>query len=301
MLQVTTPKEMDEHMTVLGVKMPEYKRMTEWLEEKIAEGKKKKFAEVVTLTPLLAKLLLARNPLNRPVSKQNSLNLIADVANEKFVFNGQSIVLSDTGMLNDGQHRCEAVIAAGKPIETVIVFGASEEARFFTDLGKSKSASNLLHMKGRRYTHALASAINYYLQWQKAASIAYGGGSQIPTKAQIVKAADELRGMDKSIEITADCMKTIRNHAVLAFCHFAFKKRTDVETADHFIVRLIDGDGLRRGSPIHYCRNRLLGMGRGYTAHNRCEIIFKCWNAWRTNATIDHLKLSGGKLPKLER
>lgn len=301
MLQKLSTAEVEEHMAVHGAKMPEYRRMVEWLEQKIEQGKEKKFAEVVTLTPLLAQLLLARNPENRPLSKQNSFNLLADVTNNKFIFNGQSVVVSDTGILNDGQHRCQAVATAGKGIETVIVFGAPEKARFFTDLGRPKSASNFLKMKGKQYTTALAAAINYYLQWQKNGILAYGGGRARPTKADIVEAADELRGIDKSIEITVGSMKTIGNHGVLAFCHYAFKKRTDVETADYFILRLIDGDGLRKGNPIYYCRNRLLGMGRGYTAHNRSEIIFKCWNAWRTNATIDHLKLSGGKLPKLER
>jgi len=243
------------------------------------QGKKKWFAEVVTITPLLAKLLLARNPQNRAILKNNTFNLVADISNDEFFANGQSVVVSDTGILNDGQHRLVAVVTANKLIETVIVFGVKEEARFFTDLGRPKSASNLLHMKGRRYTHALAAAINYYLQWSKNQAIST---SRASTKAAVVKASDELRGFDKSVEFTADSMKTIRGHAVIAFCHYAFKKRSDVETADDFIVRLIDGDGLRKGNAIHYCRNRLLSMGRGYTAHNRAEIIFSlvrssCW------------------------
>lgn len=280
----------------------EVERTAEWLNDMISQGKKKKFAEIIFITPTVASVMLERNPVNRPLSKQNTLHLTSDVANGKFIFNGQSIVFSSSGILNDGQHRLSAVVATGKSIETVVVFGAPEEARFFTDLGKSKTASNLLHMKGRRYTHALAAAINYYLQWQQAGFIAYGGGSQVPSKADILKAADELRGFDASVEFTCDSMKTIRSHAVVAFCHFVFKKRSGSENADVFISRLIEGDDPRRGNPIHYCRNRLLGMDRGYTANNRIEVIFKCWNAWRLGATIDsHLKLTGGKLPKLER
>jgi hypothetical protein len=280
--------------------MADYLRTKEWLEDKIAQGKKKRFAEVVALTPLLAKLLLARNPSNRPISKLNALNLQRDIADEKFVFNGQSIVVSNTGILNDGQHRCEAVAQSGRTIETVMVFGADEEARFFTDLGKPKSAGNLLHMKGRKYASVLAASVSFYVQLQKFGTL-YNSGTQTPSKATIIKAVEEMKGIEKSVEFTVDSVKTVRRHAVLAFCHFVFKRRADVETADEFILRLIDGDGLRRGSPIHYCRNRLLSMGRGYTARDCVEIIFKCWNAWRANATIDHLKLSGGRLPKLER
>lgn len=286
--------------TVMGASKEEYRRMKKWLDDRVSGSKREESAEVVTLTPLLAQLLLERNPINRPISKHNAMSLGSDMASGRFRFNGASIVLSNTGKLNDGQHRCQQVLATKVPIRTVIAFGADDEARFTNDTGKSKSASNLLHMKGRKYTHALAAAINYYLQWQTAGFIAYGGGTQVPTKAQIVNAADELKGIDKSVEFTADSMKTVRSHAVLAFCHFVFKRRAGVEAADEFIRKLIEGDGLRKGDAIHYCRNRLLGLDRGYTSNDRCELIFKCWNKWRQGGQVSTFRFTGSKLPKVE-
>jgi hypothetical protein len=56
----------------------------------------------------------------------------------------------------------------------------------------------------------------------------------------------------------------------------------------------------RRGDPILYCRNRLIGGGRGMPAHSRIELIFKCWNAYRMGHGVDHCKLTG-KLPKIEK
>lgn len=287
--------------TVRGAPAEEHRRMTRWLDERIVAAKKKPSVEIVTLTPVLASLLLTRNSVNRPISRINAASLSSDIASGRFVFNGESIVVSETGTLNDGQHRCMQVVATGRPIETVIVFGAKEETRFTIDTGKSKSASNLLHMKGRKYTHVLASAVNYHLQWQDQGFINYGGSDINPTKAQIIAAADELHGIDKSIEFTSEAMKTIRSHAVLAFCHYVFKKRAGLDAADQFIGKLIDGDGLRKGDPIHYCRNRLLQMNRGNTANDRCELVFKCWNKWRTGATVTTFRFTGGKLPKLER
>lgn len=275
------------------------RRTLEWLEGKIREGKKSPIAEFITLTQTLAKLLLERNPVNRPISKNGTQELTQDVANNRFVLNGEPIIVSDTGKVNDGQHRCLAVAQTGIPIRTLIVFGPKEDTRFTVDTGRSKTVSNFLAMKGRKYTHVLGAAVGYYLQWRKHNAIRHDGAIR-PSKQEVLAAADELRGIDASVEFTVPSMKTTRAHAVVAFCHYAFTKKAGRVEADAFIGRLIDGDSLKKGDPILYCRNRLIGMGRGPYANVRAELIFKCWNAWRLGARIDHCKLSG-VLPKLER
>lgn len=281
--------------------LEETRRLKEWLQERVAASKRKPSSEVITLTPALAGLLLECNPINRPINKRNSLDLAADIASGRFEFNGESIVISDSGILLDGQHRCQQVIATNRPIETVVVFGPKEKARFTIDSGKSKTVSNYLAMKGRAYTQVLGPAINYYLQWSRHGIINVAGEYNKPTKAEILIAADEIKGVDESVEFTYPTMKTIRSHAVLAFCHFVFRKKAGREAADNFILRLIEGDNLKRGDPLLYCRNRLLNAGIEVRANSRIELVFKCWNAHRLGHGVEHCKLSGGKLPKLER
>lgn len=120
-------------------------RLRVWLDDHIAASKRKPNAEVVTLVPALAALLLERNPVNRPISKSNASELRQDVASDRFMFNGESIVVSDTGVLLDGQHRCKIVVDTGIPIETVIAFGPKEAARFTIDTGKVKKPDEPLN------------------------------------------------------------------------------------------------------------------------------------------------------------
>lgn len=301
MLNTLTEKQIEETVSKPVGSPTEVVRMTAWLEERIAKGKKSPLAEIVTLTPVLASLLLERNPVNRPISKTGKAELRQDIAGGRYVFNGESIIVSDTGVLNDGQHRCLNVLETGVSIQTVIVFGPKEETRFTVDTGKSKTVSNFLAMKGRKYTHVLGAAVSYVLQVKENGYIATGNEYCRPSKQAVLTAADHLRGIDTSVEFTAVAMKTIRSHAVLAFCHHMFWRASSRENADHFMTKLIEGDGLKKGDPILYCRNRLLGMGRGHYAGTRAELVFKCWNAWRSGHSIDHFKMSGGKLPKLER
>jgi hypothetical protein len=275
----------------------ERRRMGDWLEKQIKAGES---AHIVTLTPALAVLLLERNPINRPISPRNSAFIASDIANGRWEFNGESIVVSNTGMLIDGQHRCHQVISTGKAIRTTIVFGPKEKARFTIDTGRPKTASNFLAMQEYKYTHVLSAAVGYHLQWRHRGFITTKG-TEIPTTQEKLAAIEEMQGIEKSAEFTSGCMKTVGSHAVLTFSHFVFWKKAGREAADHFIGKVIDGDGLRKGDPILYCRNRLLGMRNGIDANTRVELMFKCWNAHRMNQGIDHFKLSGGKLPKVER
>lgn len=277
----------------------ERRRIAEWLRDRIAASRKSPSAEVVTLTPVLAQLLLERNPVNRPIAVRSLEALKADVASRRWEFNGESIVVAKTGTLIDGQHRCQSVIGTGRSIETVIVFGPSEEARYTIDIGRPKTAPNFLHMQGWKDSNVIAAMVSMLLQYRAAGHINHGYIRA--TKTEIVQAAETFRGIKASVDICRDASKKkLGSHSALAFCHYVFWRRSSRELADQFIFSLIEGDGLRKGSPILYCRERLRGMDRLAFAESRCELILKCWNAWRRGEAINKIVLTGS-LPKVER
>lgn len=288
------------HETIRGVTPEEHRRMKAWLEGRIEAGHKKRLAEAVTLTPCLAQLIMLCNPINRPIGRANLENIKSDIANNRWEYNGESISISNKGKLLNGQHRCAAVIETGTPIETVIAFGAKDEARYTIDIGSPKSAANFLHMKDFTDTNNLAATVSLLLQYKKHGVLATSG-SQRPTKTEIVQAAETYRGVQSSVDfVRAATKKRLGSRSVLAFCHYTFWKKTNKETADEFMHALIEGDGLRKTSPIHYCRERLIGMGREVRADSRSEVIFKCWNAWRRGEHISKRITLTGRLPKVE-
>jgi hypothetical protein len=300
MLNVLTERQVEDSISRPIGSGTEIKRMEAWLEDHIERGRKKIFSVVVTLTPVLASLLLARNPINRPFSKRNIEALKVDIANGNFATNGESIIISDTGMLNNGQHRCKVVVETGLSIETVMVFGPTEASRYTIDTGRMKTAANMLAMRGRKYSSVLSSVANYLFQWKQHGTLATAGAKRGTTQ-QIQDAAQKYKGVDDSIEFTALSNKTVGSHAVLAFCHYAFWKASSRENADFFMTKLMEGDGLKKGDPILYCRNRLLGIARKDHALARSILVFKCWNAHRAGLSItSYVATNGTTLPKLE-
>lgn len=288
----------------------ERRRMGEWLEDRIAASKKKPSAEIVTLTPMLASLLIEpdRNPINRPLSVGNETSLLSDLANGRFEFNGESIVVSNTGVLLDGQHRCQTVLKSGMSIQTVIVFGPKEAARFTIDIGRPKTAQNFLAMKGHQYTAVLAAAARLILIYRgnDSRNVMSGGGKATginPTKTEVVAAIDQLRGLEDSVETVYPAPKSFGSKSTLAFAHYVITKRAGRENADHFFVKMFSGADLKSGDPILYCAKRLpeLQSGGGTSGHNvRAELIFKCWNGHRRGEAFTRLALNG-RLPKVER
>jgi hypothetical protein len=302
MLNTLSNTEMNETIQVSDIekrKPEECRRMRAWLSERIAACKKRPVAEHVTLTPVLAHLLLEINQINRPIGKVNIENLKADIASGRWVFNGESIVISRDGALLDGQHRCQAVVATGVAIEAVLVFGPVDEARYTIDIGKPKSAPNYLSMKGWSDTNNLAAMLSLLLQYRKTNTIPLS--YQRPTKTEILQAAETFKGAQTSVDLVRDATKKkLGSRSALAFCHYTFWKKSSREHADEFVRLLIDGEGLRKGNPAHYCRERLIAMGKGARIESRIELIFKCWNAWRRGESINKILLNGS-FPKVER
>jgi hypothetical protein len=290
------------------------KRTTDWLEERIAAGKKSPVAEVITLTVALAELLVSdvRNQINRPLSGGNEASLLSDIANQRFEFNGESIVVSDTGKLLDGQHRCYSVIKSGIPIQTVIVFGPKEDARFTIDIGRPKSASNFLAMKGHKYTAMLASTARLVLIYRAFDSLVTGGADSYktaPTKTEVVNAVSQLRGLEASVEFTSVAPKALGSKSILAFAHYIIAKKSSRENADYFFQKMFEVaqsmavPELKDGHPIRYCVRRIpdVGSNGGTTGLNaRAELIFKCWNGYRRGEAPRSISLNG-RLPKVER
>lgn len=104
--------------------------------------------EVIELTPTLARRLLDSNDINRPIDQKHVDFLATQIKAGLWDENGASVVISSTGRLLDGQHRCWAVIDADMSITVVLVAEVSEEARYTIDSGnKVRTAANALVMK----------------------------------------------------------------------------------------------------------------------------------------------------------
>lgn len=114
-------------------------------------------AKVETITPEIAKTMLGENVNNRRISRDN-VNLFArEIRNGEWRFNGEAIKFGKDGRLLDGQHRLLAVIAADKPLTTLVIRGLEDETQQTMDSGKTRTLGDVLTLRGEKNSTQLAS------------------------------------------------------------------------------------------------------------------------------------------------
>ena len=280
----------------------ERSRMEVWLNERVCASAKEPITEVVTLTPVLAHLLLQKNTANRPISETNMSRIKRDILAGHWDFNGQPIVISKDGFLNDGQHRIRAVIETGRSIRMVIVFGPERKSRFTLDQGVGRTVGHYLAMQGFEDANPLASTANYAWQYRERGRLS-NSGADSPTNSEARLMVEHYGDLRESLEFISRPGATVLcSKPMLAFTHWAISRSSAGErAATEFFNRLIGGAGLGEGSPILYCRNRLIQMKGTGSLNNRAELIFRAWNSYRRGEKVDRITISGRKLPELER
>lgn len=278
------------------------KNASVWLDEQIDKAKFAVTTQVVDLTPALARVLLARNPANRKLSETIVDNYARDITNGSWAFNGEPIIVSDTGVLNDGQHRCEAVISADTAIKTIIVFGPDRDSRLTVDQGKTRMVGDYLGMNGHIDAVALGAVANFIWQHKNHGFIS-GSKNFRPTKSEILAFVDGHPNIAESLaSVPSKGSDAVGGRAILGFAHWSFLAAcSDKSTVELFLDALIKGSNLVPRSPILYARNRLMSERGRISPNDKAELLIRAWNASRRGDKVASLPIKGGPLPTVER
>lgn len=274
-----------------------------WLNDQIARSQSKVTSQVVDLTPTLARVLLARNPENRRISPIVVDNYARDMANGAWAFNGEPIIVAKDGHLNDGQHRCEAVIAADVTLPVILVIGTDRSSRLTVDQGKTRMAGDYLGMNGHIDGNSLAAVAKYIWQHREHGKLS-SQSIYTPTKGEVLDLVQTTPTIEESLKsIHAKGSDSVGGRSILAFMHWTFTRVSGRrQAADEFMDLLIHGSNLSVRSPILYARNRLMAERGRLKPNEKAELIIRAWNAVRRGDNkVGSLPIKGGALPVVER
>lgn len=98
-----------------------------------------------SITPWKALELLEHNVNNRPINKNRVKMYADDMRNGGWFENGESIVITESGNLVDGQHRLMALVEANVTATFVVATIPDKNARNF-DNGRSRNTNDALRM-----------------------------------------------------------------------------------------------------------------------------------------------------------
>lgn len=282
-------------------------RAEKWLASRLERMRRDgPFGEVGDLTPELAEILLRRNPNNRTLKQKKIQDFQRDILEGNFPFNGEAVIVSDTGELNDGQHRCCAVVACGRTISVMFAFGAPRDTRTTVDTGTARTAGDMLAMRGignGNNVAAVAGALWQIDQYGEMPRLSTNTNLR-PTKQQIQdvaerRAAEIERGLSA---IPAKGVSRVASKSTLAIAHILISRAVgNSDPADLFIARIVGGAELRDKDPIFVGRERLIEekRKRHLWPHKTVEILLRSWNMHRRGAKTGKIQLMDS-WPKIE-
>jgi len=103
--------------------------------------------QVITVTPELAKFWLTYNDTNRPVRKGNTESFVHLIEQGEFRLTHQGMAFEgdkrNPKRLQDGQHRCLAIIKTGKPQQMMVSWNCPPESFSCVDSGAMRSFKDL--------------------------------------------------------------------------------------------------------------------------------------------------------------
>jgi hypothetical protein len=109
----------------------------QWVDDLIQLAKgAARTAKVITFTPAAGALVfLEHNSMNRDWDAPSTVEIIRQINNGDYKYNGQGAIFYTTGILGDKQHRIAAHALAGLPLETPVSFGIDPDAAPTIDCG----------------------------------------------------------------------------------------------------------------------------------------------------------------------
>lgn len=264
-----------------------------WLAEQIERAKNEEFWKKVVLTPALARNLLEINYQNRKIKRQYLDEFSSDMRDDLWKFNPQPVQISDCGRMYDGQHRCEAVIRAGKSVETVIWFGLPFETREGIDQHARRTATDKLHMRRVRLPQDNGTATRFIMSWNRSKQLTKAVRDFASSQAVDAyhKAHPEIIDYVEAAGIFND--RGLGSRGLYAFLWWLCDQRSKDSTAE-FMYSLATGTNLCETSPIYRARERLLklsGSGGWQVNKERAHIVVTAFNKFRNGDVVKQFRV----------
>ena len=215
----------------------------------------------IFLTPAMAADFIAKGVKNRVIKARRLALYVADMKEGRWEYTHQGIAVDEYGILSDGHHRCLAVIKSGCTIETNVSCGVPRDVFSKFDAVGARTPNDALFLSEDlppRVSKVISSAIPL--------CVAYEEGKAILKSYQIginpVATTLDYFAKNKKIKTSAEYVgkmpyrDSLISNSIACFIHYQIIKIGG--DADHFLSRLLVGDGVVANSIMGALRQSLI-------------------------------------------
>lgn len=243
--------------------------------------------EIKVISPEMAQQLLSNNEANRNIKPRQVDRMARDILGDRWQVNGDAIRIATDGTLIDGQHRLSAVVAANRPITTMIVSELPSSVRDTIDSGAKRSMGDRLTMQGYGYASQLAAAAT------QMASLAYNQSRQMASHSELKQIIDNHTNKAGRYDLQDSAMfvnKAFKGmDSMLTAVHYIGCYLGHAHQADAFIKTWKTGVPSYSGDPAHFTREYLMRSElstKKLPAHTKRLLVTYAWNKFAKAESI---------------
>lgn len=251
-----------------------------------------------TITPEDAAKFLERNKGNRKLSDKNVQFFFEQMKRGDWKVTADPIKFGKDGRLLDGQHRLQALIKHGKPVDMYVAEGLEDEVFAVLDTGKNRSAGDVLSMQGFKNSTSVGAAVRAILLYNQGYYSDATRASRMgkATNAMVLKFAERHPEINEVIEFVSQVNRQFRyiSLAPLTMLYWILSKKNQ-EQADAFFGKYATGIELSESNPIRLLRERLIRDGQNktkLTTRDKVALFIYAWNAFMSKKRIQQLTLA---------
>lgn len=239
----------------------------------------------VRLTGTLATELLNANPENRrldqTLAKTYSRQMLSP---DGWPYVGDPLRVDKNGKVLDGQHRARAVELACQTnphffLAVDLITGLEPETRANMDVGRRRSSSDEIHMRGIKNSGTCSSAARLLMRWDGDRMLP---DSFTPASPEIVRFVwDNQDVLERSAGIGYSAhMLMYAKPSVAAAFHYR-TTMVNPTRADEFFHFLRTGENMGAGNPILTLRNKIIRQRNEALREDQTEQLYHFCTAWR--------------------
>lgn len=238
------------------------------------------------MTPEWASSILAsQNNQNRRIRPNAVKKIAAAITSGDWKVTHQGIAIDRNGQLQDGQHRLNAIVAAGISVDVLLTTGCDPSSFDVLDCGVNRTAADALFLSGAQLAPKSAAGLKYYLLYKRDSSRVWTN-IDLPPHTEILKAYKEWRDtVDHAASIAQRAYqgdKLINQSAMVAFQLLAIDKGWHF-AGEQFCTLLGNPVMQPEYSPIlayHKLLKNAISIDRRYLQQRSLASMIKCFNYW---------------------
>lgn len=263
----------------------------------------------VEITPEMATQLMGLNSGNRPLNSAVVSKYADMMRRGEWKFTGDTIAISNTYRLLNGQHRLSAIIKSGIPQKYNIQTGLEDSVFDVLDTGKNRTSSDVLSIAGYSYTNTIPSAVKiidmyYSFKIKNTTSMRVKHKMSNTEILKWIDRHDAKEALEKYAQIAVRLYGASRFLSHSTYCAFLYifgNKNRD--RAIDFFETLASGENISAShrSSIFLLRKRLIDTQlksiRMSNQDEKWALLIKAWNAFRDNRELKQLSYNPDNEP----